>query len=352
MRIALLTIWHEKNYGAELQAYATVKFLTSIGHEVKMIDIRLSDKNKKNFKNRIVDLIESFSPSNRKFERFWRQNIPTTRRYKSIEEIQQNPPSADIYLVGSDQVWNPHITGSFQNLYFLNFGNPSVKRISYASSFGQNEVSYTDEKQIQYLLNRFSGISCRESSGVDLLQSKFKIKAQHVLDPCFLNNSYSEFISDTSCNGTLCYYPLSNDFELETYSLKLARTLGLKPININKSVKLLKKIVWDRPGIEDWLNHIAHSNFVITRSFHGIVFSLILRKQFAVLVCRNDRTTRLESLLRSYNLENRLYETVDELDAAKPWEKLIDYKLVSRKIEILKIESSNFIKGMINKSVL
>lgn len=349
MRIALLTIWHERNYGAEMQAYATVKFLTSMGHEVKMIDIRLSDRNKRNLKNRIVDLIESFGPCNRKFERFWRQNIPTTRRYKSIEEIQQNPPDADIYLVGSDQVWNPQITGRFQNLYFLNFGNPSVKRISYASSFGQNEVSYTDEEQIKYLLNRFSGISCRESSGVDLLQSKFKINAQQVLDPCFLNNSYSEFISDTSCNGTLCYYPLSNDLELESYSLRLARTLGLKPINMNRSVKLLKKIVWDRPSIEDWLNNIAHSNFVITRSFHGIVISLILRKQFAVLTSRNQRTTRLESLLKLIGLEERLYMSIDDLNYGKPWNNLIDYNVVTKKINDLRADSIKLFNEMINK---
>lgn len=348
MRIALLTIWHEKNYGAELQAYATVKFLSSMGHEVKMIDIRLSDR-KKSFKNSIINFIEAYSPCGRKFEKFWKKYIPTTRRYNSIEEIQLNPPNADIYVVGSDQVWNPQITGKFQQLYFLNFGNRSIKRMSYASSFGQNEVSFRDEEQIKELLNRFRGITCRESSGVALLWSKFKIKAHQVLDPCFLLDTYSEFVSDTTCNGSLCYYPLSNDFELENYSLRLAGTLGLKPINMNKSIKILKKIVWNRPSIEVWLNNIAHSNFVITRSFHGMVFSIILRKQFAVLASRNQRTTRLESLLKLIGLEERLYISINDLDNGKPWDNLIDYNVVSKKIDALRNDSIKLLRELINK---
>ena len=98
MKIALLTIWHEKNYGAELQAYATIKVLQQLGHDVKMIDIRLSDMGKPSLGGRISLLVESISPNHRKFEYFWKSYIPTTQRYTSIEELQANPPEADIYI--------------------------------------------------------------------------------------------------------------------------------------------------------------------------------------------------------------------------------------------------------------
>ena len=166
MKIALLTIWHEKNYGAELQAYATIKFLKSLSHDVKMIDVRLSDKDSKSIKFHIINVIESIGPCNRKFKKFWNHHIPTTQRYKSLIQLQNNPPIADLYIVGSDQVWNPDITKTFQEIYFLNFGGPHIKRISYASSFGQTDINYENPKIVHKLLSCFNNISCREYSGV------------------------------------------------------------------------------------------------------------------------------------------------------------------------------------------
>ena len=176
MNIALLTIWREKNYGAELQAYATVKLLQNLGHDVKMIDIRLSDCRRGNINQKIYNLICSLTPGHRKFKKFWENNIPVTRRYKTIEDIQKNPPKADVYMVGSDQVWNPDITSNFSLLYFLNFGSESVKRVSFASSFGSVLWTHSELKaDVHMLLKRFHHVTCREKSGVLLLKKEFLI---------------------------------------------------------------------------------------------------------------------------------------------------------------------------------
>ena len=132
MKIALLTIWREKNYGAELQAYATIKVLQQLGYDVRMIDIRLSDCSKPNWKGCVTRFISQFGPSHKKFCSFWKEHIPTTNRYKNINEIQANPPEADIYIVGSDQVWTRHAILGTGYRFFLDFVSDEKTKVAYA----------------------------------------------------------------------------------------------------------------------------------------------------------------------------------------------------------------------------
>ena len=350
MKIALLTIWHEKNYGAELQAYATIKVLQSFGHDVKMIDVRLSDGKYKSLKGKIADYISLYSPCERKFRHFWRKYIPTTKRYKSLDELKKDPPEADVYIVGSDQVWNPDITENFATLYFLDFGLERVSRISYASSFGVEKWKHEKlTEQINLLLHRFSHLSCRESFGVELLKSNFNLNAEHVLDPTLLFDKYPELTGSIEEKNTLVYYPLSNDEELENYAVKLAHRLNLIPLNNNRETFLLKKIEWNRICVEEWLRNIAQSQFVITRSFHGLAFCIIYQRQFAVLTSRNGRGNRLVSLLCTLGLQDRMYVNVDELNNDTPWNRKIDYKNVSKILGQERDKSINFLKHALNE---
>lgn len=344
MKVAVLTIWHEKNYGAELQAYATIKMLQNLGHTVQMIDIRLSDMRKVNFKQRIVDAVSSFGQDERSFNRFWRKYIPTTRRYKNIEELKKNPPKADIYLVGSDQVWNPDITKRFAPIYFLDFAPNHIPRISYASSFGSEECLHQDFNSLmQSQLRKFCALSCREESGVIFLKQSFGLDAKCVVDPTLLLTDYSELIGDIQEKETLVYYPLSCDEELESYSISLANRLSLVPINNKKEVLLLGKIPWKRVRIEDWIKNIGEAKFVITRSFHGLVFCLLYKRQFAILASRNGRGDRLINLLKMVKLEDRLYSNVAAIDKDKPWLREIDYDNVVDILKVRREESINYL---------
>lgn len=346
MNVALLTIWHEMNYGAELQAYATIKILKNLGHNVRMIDIRLSDRDCLSLKSRIIQLIKSYSPVSRKFNAFWKDHIPTTKRYYSIEQLCKDWPNADVYVVGSDQVWNPQITGTFNDIFFLNFGSSDVKRISLASSFGQDAWEYPELiPSIKRLLSKFSLISCREESGVKILKETFGYDAKLVLDPTLLLDSYSE-LYDGNFNTTdkIVYYPLSDDRELADLANKLADYYNIEAVNINKASYLWGKILWDKPSIGEWLKNIAEAKFVITRSFHGLVFSLLFNKDFAVLKGRNNRTTRLTNLLKLLNLEDRMFNDTKEMWQKAPWNAPICYKQVNRRLSELRECSLKTIK--------
>lgn len=346
MKIALLTIWREKNYGAELQAYATIKILQQLGHEVEMIDIRLSDCAHLNWKGHIGRFISQLGPSHKKFCEFWGKHIPTTKRYKTLKEIQAHPPTADIYIVGSDQVWNPKLTKEFATLYFLNFGNDNVKRISYASSFGMDTWNFPHlQEEIKCLLDKFDCVTCREDSGVKILKEEFGVIADHVIDPTLLLENYSELIGETRERNTLVYYPLTVDPELEAYSLKIAKQLNLEPVNNKHCTTLFGFAEWNRVSISEWVKNIAEARFVITRSFHGMVFSILYKRQFAVLAGSHGRNTRLTSLLKILGIEDRFFNSIEDMNNAKPWTKEIDYMIVYPKLLKIREESIDVLKN-------
>lgn len=344
MKIELLTIWHEMNYGAELQAYATIKLLQSLGHQVEMINILRSDCHRPNINGKIGSIVSSFGPAHKKFETFWKRYIPITKRYHTIEQLKKNLPQGDIYMVGSDQVWNPDLTGEFAKLYFLDFGGDNVRRISFASSFGVSEWRHLNlTNDIARLLYRFSNVSCREHSGVDILKKTFGVEAELVLDPTLVWDDYSELIGSINPKNTLVYYPLSEDPELMGYAQHLSNRLDLQLVNNKQSSKIFGRFTWDRVSIEDWVRNIAESQFVITRSFHGLAFSIMYKRPFAIIANKNNRSTRILNLLEQLGLQDRYYTSMQACDEAQPWNITIDYENVHARLSQLQMKSRHYL---------
>ena len=345
MKIALFTIWHVYNYGAEMQTYATVRALTDLGHTVEVVDLRLSDAAPKNLKMKVASHISSFTSLNVKFTRFWSDYIPSTRRYRSIEDLMSHPPKADVYLVGSDQVWNIELTGSLAPAFFLEFGD-NIRRVSYASSFGTSCLS---EKFVQVFcrsLEKFNFVSCREQNGVELLKKHFNIDAVNVLDPTLLHENYFELTGEMKENDSLVFYPVSEDVdEIERFSIKLSESLNLSYINVNKRRKLWGSIRWDCLSVQHWLRAIGQSKFVITTSFHGIAFSLLFHRQFAAIGIDKRRNVRMTDLLSKLGLMDRYFESVEALRDERPWTKRIDYDSVDDKLRALRSGSYTFLQN-------
>lgn len=349
MKISLITIWHERNYGAELQAYATIKLLQREGHEVELINIRLEDQHTLGIKRVVGNVLRYISPSERDFRKFWDTNFPLSRRYRSLDDLRKNPPLSDCYIVGSDQVWNPSITRDFYPAFFLDFGSNNIKRLSFASSFGTFEWKYPELRDnIKRCLDKFQMITCREESGVNIIRQEFKLDAEQILDPTILLNDYSSITGELEEKDTLVFYPLSEDPELEDYSIKLAHKLHLEHINNKHSEYLLKKIEWKRITISDWVKNIASAKFVITRSFHGTLFSIMFHRQFAVVASKNGKGTRLKNILTILKLQDRYFETINDLDTQKPWEKSIVYDSVDNELRMARDNSFKVINKMLS----
>ena len=347
MKISLLTIWKERNYGAEMQTYATVRVLKELGHTPEVIDFRLSDKHKLTLRSKIIRLLQNFTPLAISFRKFWRHYIPSSRYYKTSAQLKKSPPIADTYIVGSDQVWNPDLTQSRALQYFGDFIPKNSKVISYASSIGEASWHWHHlTSDVTHLLSKFSAISCREEIGRQIIHDTFGINATHVLDPTLLLPNYDEITGKISNNNAVVYYPLTDNPLLEQFAKELANTLGLGYINTNKKKYFLRKIIWWRTPIQDWIRNIAGASVVVTHSFHGLAFSLLYKRNFIIIQgeWEKQRSSRITSLLDALNLRDRYFDSFDEAKKSQIWTRPIDWQAVHQRLEALRASSLHYLQ--------
>ena len=347
-----MTIWHVKNYGAELQTYATVKTLQEMGHDVTAIDYRLFEAPKRtSLVGRILDYARKYSPENIKFERFWKKHIPASKHYSSYSELKRNVPDADLYLIGSDQVWNPDITKEMALAYFLDFAPTGKTMASYASSFGTDKWTANEKltKRVQELLNNFKAVACREKQGVEILKEQFSITATHVLDPTLLRTDYQELIGKIKTKRTLAYYQLSKAPALYKFAVNKAKELGLEFVDINKKTKLTSSFMWNRRSVQQWIQGIAESSFVITHSFHGVAMCLVHHRPFVAIYEKGGRISRLASLLEIAGLQNRLFTSIEDAAASNIWNEEIDWKKVDALLKAEREKSLEYLRAITKK---
>lgn len=331
MKIALLTIWHSPNYGAEFQTYATVRKLREMGHKVQVIDFRLHEPLKPvSLKGQFSGFLHDCSPSQQHFIRFWKRFIPSTEHYLTPEELRRNPPMADLYLVGSDQVWNPQITGERATTYFLDFVPEGKMMASYASSFGTDQWMGDDvlTKTVSQQLMKFKSIGCREAQGCDIVRETFSLEATHVVDPTLLHTGYPELTGKIIPCRSLVYYQLSENTALKEFAKRKASEMGLEYVDVNYQTQLTPTFTWYRRSIQQWIKTIAESQFVITHSFHGLVLCLLYHRPFAIIYNSGNRGSRLVSLLRMVGLEDRLFTSISNAEMSDVWCRAIDFDKV------------------------
>jgi len=238
---------------------------------------------------------------------FFNQNIqPQTKYIYTTKDLQAEcKGSFDAYIVGSDQVWRPIYVKGIVSNYFLDFVKDTpVKRISYGASFGSSKPEYTEvEKTIcGNLLEQFDAVSVREKGALKVIEQfgwKAK-KTQVVPDPTMLLSRicYDNLIPvvNTKAKGSIFCYVLDKNEANNNVIEKIRQSLQ-RPIyeiaDIQKGDTVL-------PSIETWLSAIRDSDFVITDSYHGTVFSILFNKPFVVCVNKERGADRFESLLETF----------------------------------------------------
>lgn len=206
MKVGIYTIHAAHNFGAMLQAFATQYIIKSFGIDVEIVNDHPNEKlnayltNNISLKSVIKNLYALINPliwiKSKRFRDF-HKSMPLSKKYKSINDIYKNPPKYDIHLVGSDQVWNIERKIDKQYYYFLDFLPRNEICISYASSFGNSNVSNSVYPLLQQLLSKFNKLSVREKGGVKLIKRATGLDATLVLDPTLLltDEQWSKFSS-------------------------------------------------------------------------------------------------------------------------------------------------------------
>ncbi len=308
MKIGIMTFHWAVNYGAVLQVYALQNALEKLGHDVRIINYFPSRYKKNIFNalltmhiNRIPERLREIS-KDKLIEEFRAANLHRTPYYSSNSKLTKARFGFDCYICGSDQVWNEsffeHGERKKTYSYFLNFAPDEAILASYAASFGVTEYKEALKPDLKRMLSRFDHISVREKTGLKILEDIGIYDAQVVPDPTLLldPDEYKQFIK--AGNGKKKYAYV---YMLHGRASDAAELIAEKKAEMD--------IVYCKNGsVEEWLSDIYYSDEVITNSFHGLVFSILFKKDFtAVLVKGSGMNDRIVTLLTELGLENRIY---------------------------------------------
>lgn len=326
-KVNIITIHFGTNHGSVLQAYALSNYLQGIGHDVRIIDyvperynvwnsLLLRKKNKYP-----LPVIMAYYPFavmkgykvRKLFDSFVKNNLNLTRRYSSKEELKNCPPMADIYISGSDQVWNNDYNGDNEYSYFLDFVPNHAKKVAYAASFGKEDVPQKHLSDIKPLLQDFDKISVREADAKRIL-APIGIYATHVVDPVFLfsKQEWREFATkhETDKPYILVYVMDGLYNELLDYAQKWKEQTGKKIYVVSfkkiKDQRIDKCFYLTSP--KDFVGLIDNADAVITNSFHGTAFSILFQKDF-MTVGKEKYNSRMCSLLSKLNLDKHFIPT-------------------------------------------
>lgn len=339
MRIGIMTYWSWDNYGSILQCFALQKCLRNMGHEPFLIrydpDLDMRDPLSMRLLRKLnpLELARAVKRRIRRtafadnatllkrkeaFAAFISERLAVSERvYPDGETLRADPPSAQAYIAGSDQIWNQGrdcglaATAKLNRSYMLDFGVDDVRRIAYAASWGGSGVPCASRGQIGRLLARFAAVSVRETSGAGYCASCGRADAKVMPDPVFLleRKDYENISAVPSAAPGVAPYVF-------VYYLHNKSVLGLRQIRkaVEKHGKRLIVVTANDefgdgnslvPTPEEWLGLIRNAAYVITNSYHCCLFSLIFGKPFDRIPQRgftHSQNDRFETLIRQWGL--------------------------------------------------
>ena len=372
IRVAILTLYYKNsNYGGVLQAYALQKALAKIGCEAKQISYQLESGYKKS--NILYRVIRGIY---RKFMFLFniKWYIKRTQHEKQIYEFAESIPHTkvvdvnsinnlsydfDMFVCGSDQIWNPI---GWQSTLFLDFVPEDKYKTSYAASVARDNL---DKKELDFIkknLYKFKAVSVREERTAELLNEYINDKHIDVMpDPTILltKDEWTEVIAPRLEKDPYIFaYFLGNEFKQREQAINYAKERNLKIIfipylrkdmyswDINHLIYMKEGI-----GVPEFLSLIKNAEEVVTDSFHGAVFSAIFEKQMWILTRfkKNDArsmNSRLDTLVHELGIESRLISEFNKEQFIED----IDMKNVTKKMDSLKEKGVSYLKYHVEES--
>lgn len=348
--VGILTVHHYHNYGSALQAYATQFIFDKMGYETSIIDYRspelfyaevnclnydfpddrelilLEKKKYSKIKYIILSVLNYFSIPVFLYKKMrlnigvdlykmWLDNLNLSRKYYNLKELYSNPPIYDIYVIGSDQVWNTFIT--YNNpAYFLSFVKNDSIKIAFSTSIGIPFIPDNLLCDFKKGLCNFTGLLLRETEAVDYVES-LGFSADQVLDPTLML-SQDEWMNKSNRNLNIpfesyifAYFLHPTDWCYRLLSVIQKKT-SLPIVFIGCGKKISTNTYYTGPiEVSDFLTLISRSTSVVTNSFHGMAFALNFNK-LLFSTYRSDESdrsmnSRHRTLIDLFSIESNVY---------------------------------------------
>ncbi len=362
MRIGLFSPHYAFNYGAVLQAFALKEYLRQQGFDAVIFNRRPEYQCAiPSWQGRLARKVEELSKhgSFGVFEKEYLQ--PQTDLVVTQEDVLTKFKSfkLDAVIVGSDQVWRDnYVFNSFGFNLFLDFINDDTLRIAYAPSLGKESwnASPEIEEKVKSLLKRFDAISVREESSIKILKEKFDVESILVVDPTLLlsaDDYRSAFSIKSKSDNYIASYILDYDDNFKTNLKSLSDKTGLpmRCIGVKSPKGKIEQLLYrfkPMTPVTQWVENIANSKYVVTNSFHGMVFSIIFRKRFIVVMNEERGAARFKSLLKMFGLEDRIISST-ETDYYSMLQNEIDYEQIEDSIRLWRMKSMQYLKTALTK---
>lgn len=375
MKVGIITIHNSPSYGASLQSYALWKYISMQGIDCEIIDLHRphqkdyvpSKKHKpfKPFSAKLKDMVKKmlgYTPNpyltdeaHNKFDEF-NLKIKLSRPYLGIDDLYQNPPEYDLYITGSDQVWNPFQPYCLEP-YFLTFAPKGKRCISYAASIGISELPKNVADDFKKWIEHYDSVAVREQTAQKILSEITDKKTVRVCDPTFLlsGQQWREIaVSPENEQKYILVFSLGKSQLLLDYAAKLSRESGFQVLVIGKKDERDNgkpyKII-DDAGPGEFLGYIANAEMVITDSFHGTVFSIIMEANnfFTYISPDNKRGSRITDLLDTLELKEHLLDTTLSISFLELNGKKIDRDKTKGLLENMKEESVKYLREQLKQ---
>lgn len=313
-KAGIITFHNAENYGAALQTFALMKTLQTLGCDCEVIDYRNRGVFKRNTIKTLYYGLTLQRPlqNHQAYRNFRNQYLTLSERvYRTLADFESDAGSYDYLFFGSDQIWNPDLSGGFDPLYFGQFSTPA-RKIAYAASVGKDELTPEERQTINRLIKNFNAVAVREETLLPLLEGNVEC----VVDPCMLLSPemWNQIAGEISLDeGYILVYQLFPNNEIIKAASYFSRM-------INKPVALISPY-WSfqvrgtahklgRISPNDFLAYFRQADLVLSDSFHGTLFSILYQKPFYTLLPA-EKTGRITSLLSKLNLSSRIIAQPD-----------------------------------------
>lgn len=349
------------NYGSALQSWALSQAVNKIGNgrwQAVLVDYCpeiLKDKNALNPMEHMWDTdaesrkmcelsLPAIRENYRKFNKFYNEKFCKTAKRYTAENFNQivQDEGLDGFICGSDTIFCIDEFG-FDDGYYANYScMKNGYSVSYAASFGDAHFTPDTYMILNERLQNFKSIGIRENGMVPYIQKHTSIPVQQVIDPTLLltSDDYDK-IADYRLKKEkyLLLYARRYNAEMESFAKKIAAENGWKIIEISlRATNAERHQMFYEAGVEEFLSLVKHAEFIVTNSFHGMIFSVQYRRPFYVF-SREQCDTKIVELLDTFGIPDRLLFTGEEKDAME-----IDYVDVHNRISQARNKSIKFLE--------
>lgn len=350
-RCGIITIHKVPNYGATFQAFALQQFISSLNKvDVEIIDYRMNEKTACNkgrnrFRSKVCGILKNIplylskKKKDKRFTDFWAKYYNLSPlSYNGDKEIFANPPYYDVYIAGSDQLFNLELTNN-SKAFYLQFSEG--KKIAYSTSFGMKGIQDTFLPIMKNAFPSFSSISVREKSASDYIKKEMGLACQTTVDPVLLLNKdeWGAYSHKVRLPGKYIFvYIMSDNDNINPTIQWVERETGLPVVAIktfDNNPHVNAHFVEDA-GPSEFLYIIGHAEFVITNSYHGSLLSIINRKSLCILEEKafiNDQRYKevlnkagMAGKIIPYKTDWKVFDFNDYvIDGTKAYERLYDW---------------------------